>query len=162
MAKRKHPEARIFSVDTRFHRLARRAGGVTREEAIQKAKAEIDEAKLGFDEWLDTQIEELSDLIKKIGAHGAKLQSIERANFRSRELRDAATTLGFDLISFIADSLCAVLDSAAAGGEYHAESIDCHMDALSLARQRGYRHLKPEQVPELTSGLHRVAKLASM
>ena len=37
------------------------------------------------------------------------------------------------------------------------ESIVCHLDALLLSRQRPYRNMKPDQVPELTSGLRRVA-----
>jgi len=160
MAKRKHPEARIFAVDTRFQRLARRSGGVPREQAIQQAKGEVEKAKVGFDDWLDSQVVELGRLLKQARALEAELHSVERANFHSRELRDAAMTLGFELISFIADSLCAVLDSAATG-EYHADSVDCHMDALKLARQRGYRHLKPDQVPELTKGLNRIAKRTS-
>lgn len=155
--KQKYPEARIFPVDTRFHRLARRSGGIPREQAIQQAEAEVEQVKLHFDDWLDTQVQELSRLVKQARAFDAKLKSVEQANFRSGELREAAMTLGFELISFIADSLCAVLDSATAG-EYQAESIDCHIDALKLARQRGYRNLKPEQVPELTNGLNRIAK----
>ena len=161
MTKRTNPEARIFPVDTRFQKLARRAGGVPREQAIIQAKAEIEEVKVGFDEWLDRQVQELIDLIKNAEAAETGPDSVESANFRCRELRDAATTMGSELISFIADSLCAVLDSVAAGGEHNRGSIACHIDALNLARQSGYRHLKPEQVPELTQGLHRVAKLAT-
>jgi hypothetical protein len=32
------------------------------------------------------------------------------------------------------------------------------MDALMLARQKSYRRLRPEQVPELTKGLRRVVE----
>jgi hypothetical protein len=38
--------------------------------------------------------------------------------------------------------------------------IDCHMDALLLARTEQYRHLTPDQVPEMASGLRRVVELA--
>ena len=34
----------------------------------------------------------------------------------------------------------------------------CHIDALMLARQKSYRRMRPEQVPELTKGLQRVVK----
>ena len=73
---------------------------------------------------------------KKPKSSGAKPEYIEQANFHCRQLRDAGGTMGCELISFIADSLCAVLDSIAAGG-YNSETIACHVDALSLARQRG-------------------------
>jgi hypothetical protein len=39
--------------------------------------------------------------------------------------------------------------------------IDCHIDALFLARTDRYRHLRPEQLPEMTSGLRRVVERAS-
>lgn len=162
MAKPTDPEARIFPVETRFQRLAKRAGGIPRDQAIEQATAEIEEIKPAFDDWADRQLRELIDLIKIVDASGGKPDSVENANRRCRELSDVATTMGSELVSFIADSLCVVLDSVAAGGEYNSESIACHIDALNLARRRGYRHLKPEQLPELTKGLHRVAKIGAV
>lgn len=161
MAKKPNSEARFFAVETRFQQLARRRGGIPRDRAIEQAQAEIEEVKVGLDDWLDKELRELADAIKKAEVSGAKPEYIEQANFHCRQLRDAGGTMGCELISFIANSLCAVLNSVAAGG-YNSETVACHVDALSLARQRGYRRLKPEQVPELTNGLHRVAKLATM
>ena len=39
MTKNNHPEAKLFYADTRFERLARRPGGVEREQAIKQAQA---------------------------------------------------------------------------------------------------------------------------
>jgi hypothetical protein len=39
--------------------------------------------------------------------------------------------------------------------------VDCHIDAFLLARTEPYRNLRPEQVPEMTSGLRRVVELAN-
>ncbi len=159
MTKRTHPEARIFSVETRFHRVAR-SGGTPRELAIKQAEVAIEDVKGGFDEWLDGALTELVDTIKQAGAEGSGSDSLQTANSHARQLRDVAMTMGFELLSCIADSLCMLLDSIAAGAEYNDDAVACHLDALSLARQPGYRHLKPAQVPELINGLYRVATVA--
>ena len=36
-----------------------------------------------------------------------------------------------------------------------------HLDALVLSRQEAYRHMHPDQVPDLTKGLRRVVKHVS-
>ena len=158
MTKPEFPDARIFSVDTRFHKMARRKGGVPRDKAIRQAQAKVEEAKPQFDEWLDGALAEFAALIGSAQAGTAEPGWIADANSRSRQLRDSAAILGFELIAFIAGSLCEMLDAIETGGACNMESITCHFDALMLARKAGYRHLKPEQVPELTKGLHRVVK----
>jgi hypothetical protein len=152
------PDARIFPVDTRFQQMARRAGGVPRDRAIEGAEAALEEAKPGYDAWLERELQGLSELVKSAETGKAGPGWIETAVFRCRELRDSAAPLGYELLAFIANSLCELLESFEAGGEYNMESIICHIDALMLARQGSYRRMKPEQVPELTRGLQRVVK----
>lgn len=158
MAQAKNPEPRIFAIDTRFQKLARREGGVARENAIEQAYVEIEEVKPDFDQWFDIELRELALLVNKAQSGKGEPGWIETAGFRSRQLRDSAGTLGFELIEFIAGSLCEILDSIEAGNDCNTESILCHVDALILARQPFYRQLRPEQVPELTKGLRRVVK----
>ena len=158
MAKKKSQDARIFPVDTRFQKMASRKGGISREKAIEQAQSRIEQAKPGFDEWLDAELREFGGLIKTAEAGQANPDWIERANFRSRQLRDSSTMFGYELLSFIANSLCEILDAMEAGRKGNMESIACHMDAIALARRKSYRRLKPEQVPELTKGLRRVVK----
>jgi len=160
MTKSADSEARIFSIDTRFQKMARREGGVPREQAVETAQAKIDEIKPEFDNWLDRELQDFASLIANAQAGDAQPDWIVIANFRSRQLRDIGTTMRFELLSFIADSLCDLLDSIAASGECNVDSIVCHVDALILSRQDRYRDLQPEQVPELTKGLRRVAKRA--
>ena len=151
-------DARVFSVDTRFQKLARRAGGVARDKAIEQALAHIEEAKSHFDDWLDGELKVFAGLMQEIESAAPGADWIKTANFRSQQLRDSATTLGFDLLAFIAGSLCEILDSIEGGSECNRESITCHIESLLLAGQASYRNLKPEQVPDLTEGLNRVVK----
>jgi len=156
MPRRSHPDARVFAVDTRFQKMARREGGVPREQAIERAQTEVEKAGPSFDEWLKDGLQNLQRLVAEAGP--AESGWIENVNAQSRQLRDSSGTLGFQLLAFIADSLCDMLDSIETGADCDMESIVCHVDALKLAQRKSYRRLKPEQVPELTEGLRRVVK----
>jgi hypothetical protein len=136
--------------------MAKREGGVPRAQAIERAQTEVERAGPSFDEWLKDALRNLQRLIAK--AEAAESSWIEDVNAQSRQLRDSSGTLGIQLLAFIADSLCDMLDSIELGAECDMESIICHVDALKLAQRKSYRRLKPEQVPELTEGLRRVVK----
>lgn len=150
-------EARVFAVETRFQKLARRPGGIPRDQALENAQANVEKSKPAFDDWLTTTLDSLAEEIKRAQAGQASPDWIVSINAQSRNLRDVGTTMGFELLTFVAGSLCEVLDAIEAGAECNMESIVCHLDALLLSRQRPYRNMKPDQVPELTSGLRRVA-----
>jgi hypothetical protein len=162
MAEDPNPEARIFSPKTRFQTLARRPGGVPRNQAVENAQNHVEETKLGFDDWLDGELTELIGWIERAKAGEAVEEWIDGAQFHSNQLRDVGTTVGFELLTFIASTLCTILDGVKAGAECNAESLACHVDSLLLIRQRQYRHLRPDQVPELSRGLHRVAESVSI
>ena len=161
MAEKDDSEVRVFSVETRFQKMARRPGGVPRDQAIEKAAAKIEEIKPGFDDWLITELKTLADVIESAKTNTPVEGWVEVANAQSRQVRDAGTTMGSELLTFIANSLCEILDAIEAGGECNMESIACHIDALYLARHKRFRNLTPDQVPELTSGLRRVAEVVS-
>jgi hypothetical protein len=162
MPKDKHQNARVFSVDTRFQRMARRPGAVMREHAIERAQNHIEEIKVGFNDWLNRELKELANLIQRAQAGVAEADWVDLANVHSRQLRDVGTTMDCELITFIADALCEIFDAMAAGAECNFNSIDCHVDALFLARHEPYRHLRPDQVPELTNGLRLVVECVSV
>jgi len=151
-------DVQVFAVETRFQKMAKREGGVPREKAIEQAQNEIESVKPRFDSWLGDELQEFKRLMKKVEGTKANAEWIKTANFHSRQVRDSAITLNFELLAFVAGSLCEILDSIEAGSDCSMESITCHIESLLLAGQASHRHLKPEQVPDLTSGLHRVVK----
>ena len=69
--------------------------------------------------------------------------------------------MGFELVSFVSNNLCELLDAIKAGAAYHKETIDCHIDALLLASKAPYCNLRPDQLPEMSSGLRRVVERAN-
>jgi hypothetical protein len=149
---------RIFDVVTTFQKYARRPGGVPRDRAIKYAATRVDELKPEFDDWLDKELQALAEAVRKAEEGHEARGWIDTINGHARQLRDVGTTMDSELLTYIAGSLCMVLDEMAAGAKFNRESISCHVDALFLARQRRYRGLKPEQVPELIAGLRSVVE----
>ena len=159
MSQVKTPEARVFYVETSFQKLARRPGGVSRDKALQHAQTYIDkETKETFDDWLEQELEALKGAFAKLQSGSVDPESIDEACAHSRQLRDVGTTCHFELLTFIADSLCDVLDANKAGTPFDADAVACHVDALMVVKQKPYRGLKPEQLPELTNGLRKVVR----
>jgi hypothetical protein len=154
----KQDDARVFEIETRFQRLARREGGVPKDKAIEQAQSRIEKVKPSFDDWFDKELAQLTSLIADAQAAKAGPDWVLLANARSRQLCDASGTLGFPMLAFIAKSLCDILDSVEASAECNMEAITCHVDALNLVTQKSYRRLEPEQMPELTDGLRRVVQ----
>ncbi len=155
-------ETRIFNVETRFQQLARRPGGITRDKAIEQAIVSIEENKPGFDAWVLVEMQGLAAAIDTARSGASPEKWAERANVHSRNMRDVGTTMGAELMTFIADALCDVLDGIEAGLPYELETLLCYFDALLLVRQPEYRGVTPAQVPELTSGLRRIAERFSI
>jgi hypothetical protein len=151
-------EVRLFEVETPFHQKAKRKGGISKERAIEAAQAQIEKAKPGFEQWLDDELKELASLIERVKNGEDSSNWLEDMDFRAHQLRDSASTLEFELLSFVATALCEILDSIKAGNACNMEAIRCNIDALLLAGQKSYRRLRPEQVPDLTNGLHRIVK----
>jgi chemotaxis protein histidine kinase CheA len=152
---------RIFSVKPRFQELAQRPGGVPRDIAIQQAETQIDGFRTDFVDWVDRELQDLTQALRKVGDRHADSAQLAEIYSRCRQLRDTGTTMGLALVTFIADNLCRVLDTVKDGAPYDAEVIDCHIDALNLAKQDAYRNIRPDQVPEMTSGLHRMLERAN-
>jgi hypothetical protein len=155
------PDAKAFFVDGRFEQMARRPGGVPREEAIERALAVIEENKPGFCDWLDRELAELGELIRLNEADDSgQTDWTETAYLQCVRMRDVGTTMGFELVTFIANNLCEIFQAVNGGAEYRGDLVDCHMQAMLLARQEQYRNLRPDQLPELSSGLRRVVEYA--
>jgi hypothetical protein len=148
--------AREFHVDTKFQKMARRAGGLSREEAINNAFANIDGTKPKFEYWLD---EELALLLNAIPREGDDVRDnawMNEADVHSRRLADVAATMGYEFISYVANNLSLMFDAIRRGADYRRDVMSCHIDALQLARKEKFRRMKPEDLPELTDGLRRV------
>src|SRR5262245_15381547 len=154
-------DARVFFVDTRFQQMARRPGGIPRTQALENAQSKIAENTPEFEAWLDRELQALADLISQLHGRAAQPGWSEAICDHCRQLRDVGATMGYQLLTFVANNLCEILEGAAADDKANIESIICHVDAIFLARQKQYRNLRPDQLPELTKGLRLVAETIS-
>ena len=150
--------AREFAVETDFHKKARRPGGITRNQAVGDAEAQIETLKEEFNDWLKDGLERLQSAIQLAETYPNNTMLVEDAFRSSCELRDIGTTMGYELVTFVANRFCEVLNAIRNGADYDKVLIRCHLDALQLARQDSYRNVSPDQVPDLCDGLRRAAE----
>ena len=150
--------AREFPVETDFQKKARRPGGVTRNQAVGDAQAQIETLKEDFNDWLKDGLDRLQSAIQLAETYPDNAMLVEDAFRSSCELRDIGTTMGYELVTFVANRFCEVLNAIRNGADYDKVLIRCHLDALQLARQDSYKNVSPDQVPDLCDGLRRVAE----
>jgi hypothetical protein len=162
MTKKSDTGSNLFYPDTRFERLARRPGGVERDAALERAQAAVDNMKSDFSVWIDNEFIILNESLKEIDSDPANKRAMERAFHSCAQLRDVSGTMGYELVTFVAKTLCDILEAYIAGAAYDKDVVVCHSNAFMLARMEQYRHLTPEQVPEMTAGLLRVVEIASI
>jgi hypothetical protein len=153
MTKQRSPDARVFFVESRFQRMARQPGGIPQDQAIQRAEVAIEELKPDYANWLALRLQETIAAIRQVEAHSDSGPPVDAAYQCSSELRDTGATMGFELLSFIANNLCEILDAIKSGAAYHKETIECHLDALVLASKPPYSNFGPQDVPEMIDGL---------
>ena len=151
-------QVREFAVETDFQRKARQPGGVTRHQAVGRARAQIETLQSEFTDWLSEGLNRLQAAIQMVETSPSNETLIEDAFHSSCQLRDVGTTMGYELVTFVASRLCEILEAVRNGAEYDKDLISCHLDALQLARQDSYRNVSPEEVPELCNGLRRAAE----
>jgi len=151
-------QVREFAVETDFQRKARQPGGVTRHQAVGGARAQIETLQSEFTDWLSEGLNRLQAAIQMVETSPSNETLIEDAFHSSCQLRDVGTTMGYELVTFVASRLCEILEAVRNGAEYDKDLISCHLDALQLARQDSYRNVSPEEVPELCNGLRRAAE----
>ena len=150
--------AREFAVETDFQKKVRRPGGVTRHQAIGRARAQIDTLKTEFTDWLTEELNRLQSAIQLVEVYPDNETLLEDAFRSGCQLRDVGTTMGYGLVTFVASRLCEVLDTVRGGAGYDKDLVSCHLDALQLAGQEAYRNVSPDQVPDLCNGLRRAAE----
>jgi chemotaxis protein histidine kinase CheA len=136
----------------------RRAGGVSRNQAVGEAQAQIETLKEEFTDWLKDGLERLQCAIHLAETYRTNAMLLDDAFRSSCELRDIGTTVGYELVTFVANRLCEVIDAIRNGADYDKVLIRCHLDALQLARQESYKNVSSDQVPDLCDGLRRAAE----
>ena len=147
---------RIYPVVTRFQRAALRPGGISRDEAIAEANAALERLKPEFDDWIHSEVEALRRVLPWASDGAPDHDWTTAASVHCGRLRDVGMTAGYELISFVAGSMCEILETDEAATPRGIESLKCHFDALQLVRNPQYYRLHAKDLPELKHGLLRM------
>ena len=111
--------------------------GMTPQEMLAKAHAVVDALHDEFAAMLHQAIEQLGELECRLAAGRDDVGALMRQLFRvSHEIKGQGKTFGFDLVSYIAESLCALLDRVDHGHPKLIQSLKTHIDALRLVSSR--------------------------
>jgi len=151
-------KARAYFIDTDFHKTARLPGGVTRAEAIDNAQQNLDAITEDFEAALNDKMRDLLALVAPLGDNPVPPDLFGKLCADVRELRDSGTTMGYPLVTFVADNLCKILDLV--GGNITLPTVACHIDAMRLSTLPQYRKASLQNLPELINGLNLVAVAA--
>jgi hypothetical protein len=154
-------EARIFPVDTNFQRMARRPGGVTRNPAMERAETKIAEVRVDFNKWLMESWPN-SQTRLRWRANGRSIRSGSPTFPTAAGSCATLPTMRFELLSFVAASLCDLLDSINVKDEFPVDTTVCHLNSLTLAARLQFRGLRPEQAPDLTKGLRLLVRMLAV
>lgn len=157
----KPANVRIFAVNSRFQQMARRPGGIPRDVAIAQAQSQIEDYKSDFVDWVERELQALSDSFYSAQGGVIGEAQIDNMHRLCTQLRDTGTTMGLALLTFVSDNLCRVLEAIRNGATYDPAMIECHIDALTLARKEPYRSMSPDNFPDMTTGLKRVLERAT-
>lgn len=125
----------LIPVNTRFHAMILRPGGIPRERAIEAAEARLQKLHSGFLQWLDSELAELAKAIPhEISDISSDDRWIHPAYDHCRAIRDVAATMGFHMLTFAANGLCEIFETIRSGVEYPFDAIESDIQTLLLAR----------------------------
>lgn len=148
------PEVKIIHVQTRFSSMANRAGGLTRQEAMDRADTFVEKIEEKYPDWVDKDLKELVEIIagiKKIG--GFSQENYDAAYRGACRVRDLGGTFGYALTTKVGDSLCELIFRLAEGSLYSQEALDTHMNALKLVCTPQFRGVPVASLQELIDSL---------
>src|SRR5262245_50084590 len=108
-------QVREFAVETDFQRKACRPGGVTRRQAVGRARAQIETLQSEFTDWLHEGFNRLQAAVQLVEVDPENGTLLKDALRSSCELRDVGTTMGYAIVTFVAERHCEVLDAVHGG-----------------------------------------------
>jgi len=122
------------------NRLKEKAGtGQSREpgkfamKALEEAMAELDKFADDYPEWVQGQVRELYDLLRKAQDKDEtnRIAEFKRLNEIAHDMRGQGGTFGYPLVTTVADSLYKLTVARALTGESHLEIVKSHIDTMN-------------------------------
>ena len=111
---------------------------MTPQEMLSKAKMAVESLHDDFADDLKLVIKNLSEMQAKLAESNTDPRATIDILFRlTHEIKGQGRTFGFDLVSSIGESLCALLDRVEPGHPKLAQAAKTHIDALQLVSSHG-------------------------
>ncbi len=156
MSSQNTTSAKIFLANTQFEKLAKRPGGVSREDAIKSAFSNIDRLKADAIFWIRQGVVRLDQAIQDTWISADDAARFDFAITLSASLRDVGATVGFPLLTFVCNNLCEILETQKSGVKLRKDIIDVHRMALMLSAQDKYRKSNLDDLPIFKSGFEKI------
>jgi hypothetical protein len=148
------PEVKIIHVQTRFTTMANRKGGLSRDEAMERADNFIGNIEKKYPDWVDKDMKDLVEIIAGIKKDGGFNDETYQASYRGAcRVRDLGGTFGYELTTKVGDSLCELIFRLAEGKLYSEEALDTHMNALRLVCTPQFRGVPVASLNDLMDSL---------
>lgn len=98
---------------------------------IAQAESAIEDLSAQFDTWLNSDLLKLVEAKQKVVEHGLTDTTRQEIYLASHELKGLGTTFGFPLVSKLAFSLCALLESIKDNEKIPISVLEQHVDAIA-------------------------------
>lgn len=108
---------------------------------LADAEAALARLSAYFGPWLAEEILHLVAARSRVRAEGYNADTAEELSLRAHEVKSLGATYGFPLISYIADSLCKLVEDPATRLRAPLHLIDAHIDSIAAAVRDNIRDM---------------------
>ncbi len=151
------PEVKIMHVQTRFTTMTNRKGGMSREEAVERAETFVEQAVEKYPDWVDADMRALVAIVARIKKEGGfTKETYDEAYRGAGRVRDLGGTFGYELTTKVGDSLCELIFRLAEGGLHSQEALVTHMNALRLVCTPQFRGVPAASLADLMDSLKKL------
>jgi hypothetical protein len=106
---------------------------------LGRAEAALDRLSEHFAGWLAEEVLHLAAVRAAVRIHGFNAETAASLNIRVHELKSLGATLGYPLVTQIAESLCRLIEDEETRLSAPLFLIDAHIDAIAAAIHDGVR-----------------------
>jgi hypothetical protein len=148
---------KIFFPKIRLAELVARGGGISRDQAVEGAKSQLEEMRGKADIEIQRSIAAMEVIVgaqKTAPLDSEKMTAILR---HADQIVTLAGTFGYEELDVAAKSLCDITDGLLRGGQYDHKPIAVHVHTLRLLGPGAPASLSPEHAQILLGELAKVS-----
>lgn len=123
--------------------------------AIDRAEQAMDKLSVRFEGWILEEVERLQNARDDVGTHGYSGDYADELFRASHDLKGQGMTFGYPLVTYVAGSLCKLLETLGATETTDApiQLIDHHVDAIRAIVRDRIKDNTHSTASELANGL---------